>query len=573
MATIISTKTSGVGGLSVTGDASGILQLASADGTTALTINASQNVGIGNSAANVNDQIGAIRPLLVSKSDTATTIAGSQAAIVIGNGDTTTNNTSQLSFAALTGANSTYFTAATINCVFGARTNGQYPTGQLVFSTSTSLNSAPTEKMRIDSSGNVGIGTSSPAQKLHVSSGDNNNGIIQLGATATTGYYSQLNQNSNYLDLISNGDQAFRVSLGTNNGSGQIRFFTATGTTGNTERMRIDASGNVGIGTSSPAQKLTVSATTATQSIVSTTTGNAAFLVLQNSADSSNAYVYATGKELRLSQADTSASSIVTISTQNTERMRIDASGNVGIGTSSPAQKLHIASDGYNFRISNTGNSFGYNLGRNVGDGLLYFYGDQSGNNGYVFSGINGERMRIDASGNLLVGVTAPSTAPSSGFTFNPQAIGAYASVGHSTSAGSGSYFISFGYNGGVIGTITQNGTTGVLYNTGSDQRLKTNIINAPSALASVNAIKVRSFDWKSDGKHQEYGYIAQELLEVAPEAVHVPEDEDQMMGVDFGKLTPRLVKAIQELKAIIDTQNDTINNLTTRLEILEGVK
>jgi hypothetical protein len=109
----------------------------------------------------VNDQVGSGRPLLVSGSDSATTIAGSVASVVIGNSNTTTSNTSQLSFAALTGVNSTYFTSAAINCVFGARTNGQYPTGQLVFSTSTSLNTAPTEKMRLDNSGNLLVGTTS----------------------------------------------------------------------------------------------------------------------------------------------------------------------------------------------------------------------------------------------------------------------------------------------------------------------------------------------------------------------------------------------------------------------------
>ena len=119
---------------------------------------ASGNVGIGNTASNVNDQVGSVRPLLVSGSDSATTIAGSVAAVVIGNSNTTTSNTSQLGFAAITGANTTYFTSAAINCIFGARTNGQYPTGQLVFSTSTSLNSAPTEKIRIGSSGQLGIG-------------------------------------------------------------------------------------------------------------------------------------------------------------------------------------------------------------------------------------------------------------------------------------------------------------------------------------------------------------------------------------------------------------------------------
>ena len=115
------------------------------------------SVGIGTTGNSVLDQVGAGRPLLVSASDTVTTIAGSKASIVIGNSSTTTGNTSQLSFAAITGASANYYASAAINCVFGARTNAQYPTGSLVFSTSSTLNSAPTEKMQIASSGAVTI--------------------------------------------------------------------------------------------------------------------------------------------------------------------------------------------------------------------------------------------------------------------------------------------------------------------------------------------------------------------------------------------------------------------------------
>jgi len=120
-----------------------------------------------------------------------------------------------------------------------------------------SVSTGGSERMRIDASGNVGIGTSSPAAQLHVS-GSTSAGVIQLGGTSTTGYYAQVNQNANNFQIIANGDQAYRASLGTNNGTGYITFLTANLTTNNTERMRIDAAGNVGIGTDTPTTALDV---------------------------------------------------------------------------------------------------------------------------------------------------------------------------------------------------------------------------------------------------------------------------------------------------------------------------
>jgi hypothetical protein len=87
-------------------------------------------------------------------------------------------------------------------------------------------------------------------------------------------------------------------------------------------------------------------------------------------------------------------------------------------------------------------------------------------------------------------------------------------------------------------------------YNTSSDQRLKENIVDAPSASDDIDAIQVRSFDWKADGSHQKYGMVAQELQAVAPEAVPGDADSEDMVGVDYSKLVPVLVKAIQELTA-----------------------
>ena len=107
--------------------------------------------------------------------------------------------------------------------------------------------------------GNVGIGTNAPLAALHIKNvPDNNYGSIYLGSS----YYAQINQGANNLDFIINGDQAYRVGLGTNNGTGVMRFFTAGYAVGNTERMRIAYDGNVAIGTStSTAANLTVQGT------------------------------------------------------------------------------------------------------------------------------------------------------------------------------------------------------------------------------------------------------------------------------------------------------------------------
>jgi hypothetical protein len=122
-------------------------------GAEAMRIDSGGSMGIGTAVNNVFDQAGASRPLVVQRSDSATTLNASTAAIAIVNGDTTTNNTAQLNFAAITGASSSQYSSAVIACTFGARTNAQYPTGILTFSTSTSLNSAPSEKMRIANDG------------------------------------------------------------------------------------------------------------------------------------------------------------------------------------------------------------------------------------------------------------------------------------------------------------------------------------------------------------------------------------------------------------------------------------
>ena len=90
--------------------------------------------------------------------------------------------------------------------------------------------------------------------------------------------------------------------------------------------------------------------------------------------------------------------------------------------------------------------------------------------------------------------------------------------------------------------------TTATAYNTSSDERLKENITDASAG--NIDDIRVRSFDWKVDGSHQPHGIVAQELVEVAPEAVTQGQTDDDMWQVDYSKLVPMLIKEIQDLRA-----------------------
>jgi hypothetical protein len=130
--------------------------------------------------------------------------------------------------------------------------------------------------------------------------------------------------------------------------------------------------------------------------------------------------------------------------------------------------------------------------------------------------------------------------------------------INHRTAVGTGNSYAEFTHNGVVIGSISQNGTTGVLYNIASDYRLKESVAPLSGGLARINALKPSIYKWKSDGSSGE-GFLAHELAEVVPAAVTGEKDavnEDgtiKSQGIDMSRVVPILVAAIQELTAEVN--------------------
>jgi hypothetical protein len=226
-------------------------------------------------------------------------------------------------------------------------------------------------------------------------------------------------------------------------------------------------------------------------------------------------------------------------------------SGNVGIGTSSPAEVLNVkTSSGNSYvdveRATQAQGEVGFKISGGTSGADWFMYQPSSSDDLRFYK--TGDKVTIDSSGNLLVGTTDKPSASVHGGTMISRDLDSEANK-TSTSATTGvTHFVFFNPNGSV-GSISTSGSA-TSYNTSSDQRLKDNIVDAPSSSDDIDAIQVRSFDWKADGSHQKYGMIAQELQSVAPEAVSGDADSDEMMGVDYSKLVPMLVKEIQSLRA-----------------------
>ena len=438
------------------------------------------------------------------------------------------------------------------------------------------FNQGTTEGMRLTSTG-LGIGTSSPAAPLTV----NKTGYAYSGNAYLTGIFVDGSGNKGVALGYDNTSQTGIIYPYTTSAASSLSFWTYPGSGSITERMRLDSAGNLGLGVTPSAWFSSAKVIQNSGGSLYTLNGNQLRISANSYQNTSNASTYYStnyATEYRQNEAagthswHIAASGTAGNAITFTQAMTLDASGNLGLGVTPFANSLGKSLDlaggaglfGYSNNSYLTANlyydgawkykatGFGALFEMTGADGLMKFSRVASGSAGASATLL--ESMRIDASGNLLVGTTSAGgykfvvTTAGGNYAanFNTGSGGVGLTIGNSSS---GTQSFQYFYSAGtLVGSISTNGTT-TSYNVTSDQRLKENIQDSDSASSLIDSLQVRKFDWKSDNSHQRYGFVAQELVTVAPEAVHQPTNTEDMMAVDYSKLVPMLVKEIQSLR------------------------
>jgi hypothetical protein len=421
---------------------------------------------------------------------------------------------------------------------------------------------ASAEQMRLNSTG-LGIGTSSPAGKLDIrSSGLSGTDKVIFQITDNVNTTFQINQTTSYSQIVANNVLTF--------------------SNGTTERMRLDSSGNLGLAVT-PSAWNTLKAFQINQSSLASYANNT-YLMNNVFYDGTNYKYINTSTAARYDLSNNThiwynapsgtAGNAITF----TQAMTLDASGNLGIGTTSPATRLNVSSTGNGNRAlfddTTNDNTLGiYSdstdirlLSLNNSRGSYKRLGFQS--NVIVFSASNGsESARIDTSGNLLVGATSSAYTNADCAFLLPTVGGGQAVIQHKNTSSSGSSFVDMIYNAGRIGNITQNGTTGVLYNLTSDYRLKNNPQALTGAKEFVMALQPKKWQWW-DGSGEGVGFIAHEFMEVAKHSGNGEKDAVDSKGNPIMQsIQPSSSEVMANLVSLVQEQQAIIESLKARLD------
>lgn len=407
-----------------------------------------------------------------------------------------------------------------------------------------------TEKIRVASAGNVGIGTTSPMQLLDVA------GNIRIGNhTTSSSRFVGTTTNDLFSSTLGSGMEIEPVVAG-GNYSQKIHFLTHHYGVSNERRVTIDYDGNVGIGTTSPSAKLHITdpgpvelrlspgtpgisgANTAAIRLTGENNGTIeGFLI--NYTNNGDTYI----DNIYNNPSTTSPAMRFRTATGGTpvDALTIAHNGNVGIGTTAPTGDLEVASPAgahQTIILNTTTAGFATQLFFNEGGtgraSIQHNPAVTPGGLSFQTNGISSPgstKMVIMATGNVGIGTTAP------------------------------------GYTLDVNGTAAC--TSGAWV---SDIRKKKNI--KPLSLNSIEILKQLNpvtFEWIEtiDGgmKGTQMGFIAQELEKVLPTMILTKDDDIQSKAVKYNELLPILVKAIQEQQKIIENQQKELDVIKAKLE------
>lgn len=496
----------------------------------------------------------------------------------------------------------------------------------------------PNHLMVIENGGNVGIGTETPTRKLDVNGDVNFNGTIYnpyvatsgTGDTPSTGYGGLSAQGTNRSLYLTAGSGTVwigrdgKVGVGTGAPSTALEVAgTATATAfvgdgsgltnisgtadsdwlesgGNVYRLN----GNVGIGSTTPFGS--------TLDIGSTSYANYADIGLRT-----DAHRYVIGVGHNAAAYGVPGKLYFWDETNSTMRMVMDSSGNFGFGTVSPLSRLHVNGDILVQDDSELTSNAIRHIGRDWdGPGPGSFHGMELGgldsaDEGYVAfhthdkGGGAGERVRIDKSGNLLVGTTAASNpgfnsalVVDAGSGVRP--VGLFEGDNHS--AGDvNSYIFLRDKTGGVywgfkaanngdwglhqagVGDriyVTTTGNVGIgttsptqklhvngtaladAHTTPSSRRWKKNIHTIDGALSTIQRLRGVTYDWKKTDKH-DIGLIAEEVGAVIPEVVQYEENGIDAQSVDYARIVAVLIEAVKEQQIQIDDLQREVRTLS----------